>query len=100
MIYSEVIEKLVLKSESDYETKFIKIEDKNDIIKILIKINFEDKIVPEPVVIKWTYPGKGVYSQWNPSLWSDRVINPNWMPIKNASRSAESVPVQTHLSID
>lgn len=96
----EVINKFVFQSESDYKINLIKTEDKDDILKILIKISFEEKIVPLPVIIKWTYPCKNVYSQWNPALWSDRTLNTNWMPIKNASRSTESVPVQTHLSLD
>lgn len=88
------------KTETDYKISLQKSQEQEDIIKIKISIDFEKQITPKPVVIRWTHPCKNVFSQWNPQLWSARTLNPNWMPIKNASRSAEGTPVQTHLSLD
>ena len=88
------------KTETDYKISLQKAEEQEDIIKIKISIDFEKKSMPKPVVIRWTHPCKNVFSQWNPQLWSTRALNPNWMPIKNGSRSAEGTPVQTHLSLD
>lgn len=88
------------KTETDYKISLQKAEEQEDIIKIKISIDFEKKSTPKPVVIRWTHPCKNVFSQWNPQLWSTRTLNPNWMPIKNGSRSAEGTPVQTHLSLD
>lgn len=88
------------KTETDYKISLQKAEEQEDIIKIKISIDFEKKSMPKPVVIRWTHPCKNVFSQWNPQLWSTRTLNPNWMPIKNGSRSAEGTPVQTHLSLD
>ena len=90
----------MFKTETDYKISLQKEEEENDIIKIKISIDFEKKLVPQPVVIRWTHPCKNVFSQWNPQLWSVRTLNPNWMPIKNGSRSAEGMPVQMHLSHD
>lgn len=90
----------MFKTETDYKISLQKEEEENDIIKIKISIDFEKKLVPQPVVIRWTHPCKNVFSQWNPQLWSVRTLNPNWMPIKNGSRSAEGTPVQMHLSHD
>ena len=58
------------------------------------------KTVPNPVILRWTYPCIGIFSQWSPALWSQRTLNPNWRPIKNESRLAEGAPVQAHLSLD
>ena len=88
------------KKETDYKISLQKVEEQEDIIKIKISIDFEKKSTPKPVVIRWTHPCKNVFSQWNPQLWSVRTLNPNWMPIKNGSRSAEGTPLQTHLSLD
>ncbi|MDD6763138.1 MAG: alpha-galactosidase, partial [Clostridiales bacterium] len=88
------------KTETDYKISLQKSQEQEDIIKIKISIDFEKQITPKPVVIRWTHPCKNVFSQWYPQLWSARTLNPNWMPIKNASRSAEGTPLQTHLSLD
>ena len=87
-------------TESDNEVLFEELRNENGITEVKIRVNYKEKIAPEPLVIRWTYPCKNVFSQWNPALWSNRTLNPNWMPIKNASRSAESMPIQTHLSLD
>lgn len=94
------IGKIIFLCDSEYSVTFKKLEDINEIIKVRIGVCFDKKIVPKPVIVRWTYPCKNIFSQWNPSLWSQRTLNPNWMPVKNASRSAESVPIQTHLSPD
>ena len=76
------------------------IEEHSNVIRIKFEICFEDKVVPEPVVIKWSFPCKNVVSQWNSQLWCQRVLNPQWMPIVNSSRSAEGIPLQSHISQD
>ena len=88
------------KTETDYKISLQKEKAQDSITKVKISIDFEKETTPKPVVIRWTYPCKNVFSQWNPQLWSARTLNPNWMPIKNSSRSAEGMPVQMHLSCD
>ena len=91
---------ITFKSECKYDLKISAAEQTSEKIKFRIELDFKQKIVPETVVIRWTAPCRNVFSQWNPALWSERTLNPNWMPIKNISRSAEGMPVQSHLSLD
>lgn len=87
-------------SDTKYNLSIQESESEKDILKLSIVLDFEGEIYPEPVVIRWTYPCREVFSQWNPQLWSARYLNPNWMPVRNRSRSAEGAPVQIHMTAD
>ena len=86
--------------KSQYDVNITEKKAVRGVQRFEIKIAFKEKTCPNPVVIAWEYPCKGVFSQWNPALWSARTLNPYWMPIKNKSRSAESAPIQSHISLD
>ena len=90
----------IFESATEYQTKISTLEEHDNILKMKFEVFFNKKCVPSPVVLKWTYPCKNVVCQWNPQLWSQRVLNPQWMPTVNTSRSAEGVPIQTHISLD
>ena len=94
------ISNFVFKCETDYQINMSLVDERDNVVRIKFEINFEDKVVPEPVVIKWSFPCKNVVSQWNSQLWCQRVLNPQWMPIINSSRSAEGIPLQAHISQD
>ena len=100
MTYKKQIKNFVFFSESENEVAFEGLQNENGITEVKISVNFKQKQIPEPLVIKWTYPCKNVFSQWNPALNTGRALNPVWRPIKNNSRSAEGMPIQTHLSLD
>ncbi len=87
-------------SDTEYRLSIQRSESENDILKLKIALDFEGEICPKPVTIRWTYPCGEIFSQWNPQLWSARYLNPNWMPIRNRSRSAEGAPIQLHMTAD
>lgn len=95
-----IIDGIVFKSDDKYNAGISLAEKSDGFLKLSINISFGAKLAPETFVIRWTLPCKNVFSQWNAALWSQRVLNPNWMPIKNESRSAEGLPLQSHLSLD
>lgn len=96
----EQIGKFTFRTDTKYTASLQEREKGENRLSIRIMIDFGEKIVPEPVILRWTYPCKMIFSQWNPQLWSGRTLNPQWNPIRNHSRSAEGIPLQMHLSTD
>ena len=96
----EQIGKFTFRTDTKYTASLQEREKGENRLSIRIMIDFGEKIVPEPVILRWTYPCKMIFSQWNPQLWSGRTLNPQWNPIRNHSRSAEGIPLQMHLSPD
>ena len=87
-------------SDSEYDIDIKMINQSKQKLQLRISVKIGHKCSPETTVIKWTYPCKEIYAQWNPALWSVHTLNPNWMPVTNPSRAAFGSPVQTHYSID
>lgn len=72
----------------------------DDYAKLGIRIDMPTKTNPEKTAIRWDIPVSDIFSQWNPMLWFDNAVAPQWENTKCASRSALGAPVQTHISAD
>ena len=81
----EKIGKFTFRTDTKYTASLQEREKGKNRLSIRIMIDFGEKIVPEPVILRWTYPCKMIFSQWNPQLWSARTLNPQWNPIRNHS---------------
>ncbi len=87
-------------SESEYDISLKIIEERADFLKLLVHINFGEKLSPEPTVIKWEIPCVDIFSQWNANTWTNsRSLEPYWRGAHATSRSASWEPVQLHMNM-
>lgn len=90
---------LTFKSNSEYKVSLSAEACSADYLRLKLHIDFGGKITPEPTIISWEFPLLDIFSEWNPSAWLERCLNPNWHPVRNASRSAQWAPVKSHISM-
>lgn len=86
--------------ETEYDVSLTDISREKYCKKIEVKVNFSEKTRPDPIFIRWSMPGKGIYTCWNPLETQDRTIYANWSMRKTESRSASSMPIQCYMGND
>lgn len=87
-------------SDTKYNLNMNCIECNENFLKLKISLDFKEPIVPDKVTVLWELPFSESFSQWNPTIWYNHNIKPNWSPVKLETRSAYGAPIQTYMSID
>ncbi|MBR4942050.1 MAG: alpha-galactosidase, partial [Clostridia bacterium] len=79
----------------------IKLTEKNSdgLIWVDLLASFDKPTVPEKFRLEFFVPTADIYSLWNPSLGTNRVLGPDWGPRRVQARLASWMPVSQLISL-
>lgn len=88
---------LNLKENAHVTLKTRNVSDK--ITYLDVKLELDNKAIPEKFKIRWSFPNIDCYSVWSPSVTPDRFLAANWRKRTTSSRLASWMPVHSLISM-
>jgi len=83
-----------IKIYTQYDYELCDISNEANIKLLKLRLDFKEKINPEPVVIKFYVKSENVFAQWSPTAEYIRNIRFDWSKAECKSSAAFGAPVQ------